>query len=99
MSETVRVRDADYEALTDAQDVLGLSFPEVVHLGLNTALLDESPAQNARRAIQNYYTFILREYDDPYEVPVDELSLESADQAKTAMSIGAEKRANWADDQ
>ena len=99
MSETIRVRDEDYEALAAAQDVLELSFPEVVHLALNTTLLDGSPAQNARRAIQNYYTFVLREYDDPFAVPVDELGLDSADQAKSAMSIGAEKRANWADDQ
>lgn len=93
------MRDEDYEALAAAQDVLGLPFPEVVHLALNTTLLDGSPAQNARRAIQNYYTFVLREYDDPFEVPVDELGFDSADQAKTATTIGAEKRANWADEQ
>ena len=99
MSETVRVRDDDYEQIQAAQAVLGLSFPETVHLALNTELLDGSPAQNARRAIQNYYAFVLREYDDPTQVPVEELSLDSADQAKTGMSIGAEKRANWAAEQ
>lgn len=99
MSETVRVRDGDYEQIQAAQAVLGLSFPETVHLALNTGLLDGSPAQNARRAIQNYYAFVLPEYDDPTQVPVEELSLDSADQAKTGMTIGAEKRANWAAEQ
>jgi len=94
MSETVRVRDDDYERIAAAQEVLGLSFPEVVHLALNTDLLKESPAQNARRAIQNYYAFILLEYDDPQDVPVDELEFEGVDQAKSALTIGAEKRRN-----
>jgi hypothetical protein len=92
MSETVRVRDEDYERMEAAQEVLGLSFPEIVHLSLTTDLLDESPAQNARRALQDYYTYILLEYDEPHEVPVEDLSFDSADQAKTALTIGAEKR-------
>ncbi|MFB6175845.1 MAG: hypothetical protein ABEI99_01625 [Halobaculum sp.] len=92
MSETVRVRDDDYEQMRAAQEVLGLPFPEVVHLSLTTDLLDGSPAQNARRAIQNYQTYILMEYDDPHEVPVEEFEFDSADQVKTAVTIGAEKR-------
>lgn len=92
MSETVRVREDDYEQMRAAQEVLGLPFPEVVHLSLTTDLLDESPAQNARRAIQNYQTYILMEYDDPHEVPVEEFEFDSADQVKTAVTIGAEKR-------
>jgi hypothetical protein len=92
MSETVRVRDEDYEQMRTAQEVLGLPFPEVVHLSLTTDLLDESPAQNARRAIQNYQTYILSKYDDPHEVPVEEFEFDSADQVKSAVTIGAEKR-------
>ena len=94
MSETVRIRDEDYEKIEAAQDVLGLSFPEVVHLALNSDILKESPAQNARRAIQYYYTYIVREYDDVQDVPIDDLSLDSADQAKAALTIGAEKHEN-----
>lgn len=93
MSETIRVRDDDYERIAAAQDVLGLSYPEVVHLALNTDLLSESPRQNARRAIQNYYTYILPQYDDPQSVPVDDLEFEGVDQAKSALTIGAQKRA------
>lgn len=93
MSETIRVRNDDYERIAAAQDVLGLSFPDVVHLALNTDLLSESPAQNARRAIQNYYTYILPQYDDPQAVPVDELGFDGLDQARSALTIGAQKRA------
>lgn len=94
MSETVRVRDDDYEQMQSAQEVLGLPFPEVVHLSLTTELLKGSPAQNARRAMQYYYTYILREYDDVRDVPVEELSFDSADQAKAGLTIGAEKHEN-----
>lgn len=93
MSETIRVRDDDYERIAAAQAVLGLSYPEVVHLALNTDLLSESPKQNARRAIQNYYTYILPQYDNPQAVPVDDLEFEGVDQAKSALTIGAQKRA------
>jgi hypothetical protein len=92
MSETVRVRDDDYERIAAAQAVLGLTFPETVHLALNTDVIKESPAQNARRALQNYYALILEQYDEPQDVPVDELSFEGVDQAKAALTIGAEKR-------
>mgnify|MGYP000569075879 CR=1 FL=1 len=91
MSEPVRIRDEDYEAVSAAQEVLGLPFPEVLHLAMNTEILDGSPRQNARRAIQFYYTYIVQEYDDVTAVPVEELSFESADQAKAGLSIGAEK--------
>ncbi|WP_123535674.1 hypothetical protein [Halosimplex salinum] len=94
MSETVRIRDEDYEAIAAAQEVLGLPFPEVVHLSLNTDVLKGSPAQNARRAIQYYYTYVIQEYDDVHDVPVEELSFESADQAKAGLTIGAEKHEN-----
>ncbi|ACV49179.1 MULTISPECIES: hypothetical protein [Halomicrobium] len=94
MSETVRIRDEDYEKIEAAQEVLGLSFPEVVHLALNTDVLTESPAQNARRAIRYYYTYIVMEYDDVQDVPVEELSLDSADQAKAGLTVGAEKHEN-----
>jgi len=94
MSETVRVRDDDYEQMQSAQEVLGLPFPEVVHLSLTTELLKGSPAQNARRAMQYYYTYILREYDGVRDVPVEELSFDSADQAKAGLTIGAEKHEN-----
>jgi len=94
MSETVRIRDEDYEKIEAAQAVLGLSFPEVIHLALNTELLKESPAQNARRAIQFYYTYIVMEYDDVQDVPIEDRSLDSADQAKAALTIGAEKHEN-----
>jgi len=94
MSETVRIRDADYEAIAAAQEVLGLPFPEVVHLSLNTDVLAGSPAQNARRAIQYYYTYVVEQYDDVHDVPVEELSFESADQAKAGLTIGAEKHEN-----
>jgi hypothetical protein len=93
VSEPIRVREDDYERIAAAQAVLGLSFPETVHLALHTDLLDESPAQNARRAIQNYYTYILLQYDDPHEVPVDDLEFDGVDQAKSALTIGAQKRA------
>jgi len=99
MSETVRIRDEDYEKIAAAQSVLGLAFPEVVHLALNTEILKESPAQNARRAIQFYYTYIVMEYDDVQDVPVEELSLESADQAKAGLTVGAEKHQNHLDKQ
>lgn len=98
MSETVRVRDEDYEAMAAVAEVLGISFPEVVHLSLNTDVLKGSARQNARRAIQYYYTYILNHYDDVHEVPVEELTLDSADQAKAALSIGAEKHENWLTD-
>lgn len=95
MSHTVRISEEDYEQIVAAQEVLELSFPDVLHLGLWTDLLKGSPRQNATRAVQNYYTFILGEYDDPAEVPVEELGFDAADQAKTAMTIGQEKRENW----
>jgi|GEM_PF-1257537 len=91
MSETVRIRDEDYEAIAAAQEVLGLTFPETVHLSLNTDVLKGSATQNARRAIQYYYAYVVEEYDDVHEVPVEELSFESADQAKAGLTIGAEK--------
>jgi hypothetical protein len=91
MSEPVRIRDEDHEAIAAAQEVLGLPFPEVVHLALSTDVLDGSPAQNARRAIQFYYTYVLEQYDDIHEVPVEEIELDSADQAKAGLTIGAEK--------
>jgi hypothetical protein len=94
MSEPVRIRDEDHEAIAAAQEVLGLPYPEVVHLALNTDVLKGSPAQNARRAVQYYYTYIVREYDDVHEVPVEELSLDGADQAKAGLTIGAEKHEN-----
>ncbi len=94
MSEPVRIRDEDHEAIAAVQKVLGLSFPETVHLSLNTDVLKGSPQQNARRAIQFYYTYILEQYDDVYEVPVDDLTLDSAEQAKAALTIGAEKHAS-----
>lgn len=91
MSEPVRIRDEDHEAIAAAQEVLGLPFPEVVHLSLTTDVLKGSPRQNARRAIQYYYTYIVQEYDDVHAVPVEDLSFESADQAKAGLTIGAEK--------
>lgn len=91
MSEPVRLRDEDYEAIETAQDVLGLPFPEVVHLALTTDVLKGSPKQNARRAIQYYYTYVLEQYDDVHEVPVEELSFDGADQAKAGLTVGAEK--------
>ncbi|PSQ16101.1 hypothetical protein BRD00_12105 [Halobacteriales archaeon QS_8_69_26] len=91
MSKTVRVRDEDYEAMEAVQDVLGMPFPEVVHLSLNTDILTGSPRQNARRAIQYYHTYVIKEYDDVHEVPVEDLTMETADQAKAGLSIGAEK--------
>jgi hypothetical protein len=91
MSEPVRIRDDDYEAIATAQEVLGLTFPEVTHLALTTDILSGSPAQNARRAIQYYYTYVLEQYDDINEVPVEEIEFDSADQAKAGLTIGAEK--------
>jgi hypothetical protein len=93
VSETVRVRDEDYERLQAAQDVLGLPFPDVVHLALNTDILQDSPAQNARRAIQLYYTFVVERYDAVHEVPVEEIEMDSVDQVKAGLTIGAEKQA------
>jgi hypothetical protein len=92
MTETVRVSDEDYERIAAAAEVLGLTFPEVVELGLSTDLLNESPRQNARRALQNYFVYILGEYDDPHEVPVEDLEFEGPKQAMTALTIGQEKR-------
>jgi hypothetical protein len=97
MSKTVRVRDEDYEAIEAAQAVLGLSFPEVVHLALNTEILKGSPAQNARRAVQYYYTYVVMEYDDVQSVPVEDLEFDAADQAKAGLTIGAEKHENRMD--
>lgn len=94
MSEPVRIRDEDYEAITAAQSVLGLPFPEVVHLSLNTDLLKGSPKQNARRALQYYYTYIVEEYDDVHDVPVEDCSFEAADQAIAGLTVGAEKHAS-----
>lgn len=91
MSEPVRIRDEDHEAISAVQEVLGLTFPEAVHLSLNTDVLNGSPRQNARRAIQFYYTYILEQYDDVQEVPVEDLTLDSADQARAALTVGAEK--------
>jgi hypothetical protein len=91
MSETVRIRDEDYEAISAAKDVLGLSFPDALHLSLNTDVLKGSPRQNARRAIQYYYTYIVEEYDNIHEVPVEDLSFDGTDQAKAGLTIGAEK--------
>lgn len=91
MSEPVRIRDEDHEAIAAAQEVLGLPYPEVVHLALTTDILDGSPAQNARRAVQYYHTYVLEAYDDVHDVPVEELEFDSADQAKAGLSIGAEK--------
>jgi hypothetical protein len=99
MSQAVRIGDDDYEKLATAQEILGLPFPDVVHLGLWTDLLKESPKQNATRAIENYYAFILHQYDDPQDVPVEELEFEGVDQAKTALTIGDEKRRNWEQEQ
>jgi hypothetical protein len=92
MTETIRVSDEDYERIAAAAEVLGLTFSEVVELGLSTDLLTESPRQNARRALQNYYVYILGEYDEPREVPVDEREFEGPQQAMTALTIGQEKR-------
>ena len=92
MTETIRVSDEDYERIAAAAEVLGLTFSEVVELGLSTDLLTESPRQNARRALQNYYVYILGEYDEPHEVPVDEREFEGPQQAMTALTIGQEKR-------
>ena len=92
MSETVRIRDEDYEKLATAQEVLGLPFPEVVHLALTTDLLKGSVQQNARRAIQLYYAYVLEQYDDVQDVPVEDVTLDSADQAKAGLTVGAEKR-------
>lgn len=91
MSEPVRMRDEDYEEIAAAQEVLGLPFPETVHLGLTTDILQGSTRQNARRAVQYYYTYIIEEYDDVHEVPVAELSLDSAEQAIAGLTVGAEK--------
>lgn len=91
MSEPVRIRDEDHEAIAAAQEVLGLPFPEVVHLALTTDILDGSPAQNARRAIQYYHTYVLEGYDDVHAVPVEDLQLDSAEQAKAGLTIGAQK--------
>lgn len=98
MSKPVRIRDEDYEAISAAQDVLGLPFPDVVHLSLTTDVLKGSPRQNARRAIQYYYTYIVQEYDDVQEVPVEDLTFEAADQAKAGLTIGAEKHENRTSD-
>ncbi|QKY20282.1 hypothetical protein B4589_007775 [Halolamina sp. CBA1230] len=92
MTETIRVSDEDYERIAAAAAVLGLTFSEVVELGLSTDLLNESPRQNARRALQNYYVYILGQYDEPHEVPVEELTFEGPQQAMTALTIGQEKR-------
>lgn len=94
MSEPVRIRDEDYEAISAAQEVLGLSFPDALHLSLNTDILKGSPRQNARRAIQYYYTYVIEEYDDVHEVPVEDLTFDGADQAKAGLTIGAEKHEN-----
>ncbi|WP_323676280.1 hypothetical protein [Halorubellus sp. PRR65] len=91
MSEPVRIRDDDHEAITAAQDVLGLPYPEVVHLALTTDILSGSPAQNARRAIQYYHTYVLEQYDAIQDVPVEDITLDSADQAKAGLTIGAQK--------
>ena len=92
MTETIRVSDEDYERIAAAAEVLGLTFPETVELGLSTELLNESPRQNARRALQNYYAYILGEYDEPHAVPVEELEFEGPKQAMSALTIGQEKR-------
>ncbi|EMA47628.1 hypothetical protein [Halococcus saccharolyticus] len=94
MSEPVRIRDNDYEAISTAQEVLGLSFPDALHLSLTTDILKGSPKQNARRAIQYYYTYIVEQYDDIHEVPVEDLTFDGADQAKAGLTIGAEKHEN-----
>jgi hypothetical protein len=92
MSEPVRVREEDHDAITAVQEVLGLPFPEVVHLGLTTDVLDGSPAQNARRAIQYNDTYVLEQYDDVHDVPVDDITPDGADQATAGLTIGAQKR-------
>lgn len=92
MSETVRIRDEDYEKIEAAREILGLPFPEVLHLALTTDVLKGSPEQNARRAIQLYHAYVLEQYEDVHEVPVEDLTLDSADQAKAGLTIGAEKR-------
>jgi hypothetical protein len=51
----------------------------------------DTTAPVARRAIQYYYTYILEEYDDVHEVPVEDLTFDGADQAKAGLTIGAEK--------
>lgn len=94
MSEPVRIRDSDYEAISAAREVLGLSFPDTLHLSLNTDILKGSSKQNARRAIQYYYAYILEQYDDAHEVPVEDLTFDSVDQAKAGLTIGAEKHKN-----
>jgi len=91
MSEPVRIKDDDYEAIATVQDVLGLPFPEVMHLCLTTDVLKGSPQQNARRSIKYYYAYILEQYDDVHDVPVEELTFDSADQAKAGLTVGAEK--------
>lgn len=94
MSETIRIRDEDYEAIAIAQDVLGLTFPDALHLGLTTNILKGSTKQNAKRAIQYYYTYIIERYDDIHEVPVEDLTFDGVDQAKAGLTIGAEKHEN-----
>lgn len=95
MSETIRIRDDDYEAIAIAQEVLGLSFPDVLHLGLTTDILKGSTKQNAKRAIQYYYTYVIERYDDIHEVPVEDLTFDGANQAKAGLTIGAEKHNNY----
>ena len=65
--------------------------PRTVHLGLTTDLLKGSTRQNARRALQYYYTYIVEQCDDVHEVPISELTLDSAEQAKAGLTVGAEK--------
>lgn len=44
MSETVRIRDEDYEAMAAVQELLGLPFPEVLHLSLTLDGADQAKA-------------------------------------------------------
>lgn len=91
MSEPVRMRDDDYEKVAAAQEVLGLPFPETIHVCLNTDILNGSVTQNARRAIQYYHTYVLEQYDEIHDVPAEDMTFDGADQAIAGLTVGAEK--------
>jgi hypothetical protein len=40
------------------------------------------------------YAYILQQYDNVQEVPVEDLTLDSVEQAKAGLTIGAEKHTN-----
>lgn len=97
MAQKVRLGDETAEKVRRASAILDLSPSDVVEASIWTDLLTESPKQNARRAVQNYYTFILEEYEDPTAVPVADVGFQRPEQVQTALTIGQEKRENWVD--